>query len=87
VLAWWYGAMTIGGFGFGWLAERRPFGEDVLTHPLVIFFICAGLGLIGLRLWLARPVPDVIPERTLVLGCFAGALAFLAGNWFAVHLV
>jgi hypothetical protein len=87
VLAGWYGSMALAGFGFGLLAERRPFGEDVLAHPLVLFFVAAGLGLIGLRLWLARPVPEVIPERALVLGCFVGGMTFLAGNWFTVHML
>jgi hypothetical protein len=45
VLACWYGSMALAGFGFGLLAERRPFGEDVLAHPLVLFFVAAGLGL------------------------------------------
>jgi len=29
----------------------------------------------------ARPVPDLIPERALVSGCLLGAAAFLAGNF------
>jgi len=82
----WYGLMAAAGFGFGVVAERRPFGENVLAHPFIVFFIVTGLALIGLRLWLARPVPEVIPERALLIGCVAGVIAFLAGNWLMVHL-
>jgi len=57
----WYGLMAISGFGFGLLAERRPFGEGILFHPLVVFFALAGLGLLALRMALARPVPVVYP--------------------------
>jgi hypothetical protein len=35
---------------------------------------------------LRRPVPEVIPERSLVIGCLLAAFAFLVGNWAAVHL-
>ncbi len=85
-VSYWYGAMAFGGFAFGLFAERKPFGEDVLAHPLVLFFAAAGLGLLVLRVALARPVPEVIPERALLLGCFTGLVAFLAGNWLAVHV-
>ena len=76
----WYGAMGAGGFGFGLVAERRPFGDDLLVHPLMVYFIVVGLALLALRMALGRPVPDVIPERALVLGCFIGLALFLAGN-------
>jgi hypothetical protein len=36
-----------------------------------------------LRAALARPVPQIIPERALLIGCCVGAAAFLTGN--AVH--
>jgi len=36
---------------------------------------------------LAHPVPDVLPERVLLLGCFVGVAAFLSGNWVAIHLL
>jgi hypothetical protein len=36
---------------------------------------------------LARPVPEVIPERPLIAGCICGAAAYLVGNWAAVHLL
>ena len=79
--------MGISGFGFGLLAERRPFGEGILVHPLVVFFALAGLGLLAVRMALARPVPDVFPDRTLMLGCVLGLAAFLAGNFVAARLL
>jgi hypothetical protein len=79
--------MGLSGFGFGLLAERRPFGEGILVHPLVVFFALAGLGLLTLRMALARPVPDVIPDRTLMLGCVLGLATFLAGNFVAARLL
>ena len=83
----WYGLMGLAGFGFGLLAERRPFGEGILVHPLVVFFALAGLGLLALRMVLARPVPDVIPDRMLMLGCVLGLATFLAGNFVAARLL
>ena len=84
---YWYGAMVIGGLGFGLLGERRPLGNDIFAHPLILFFIVAIAGLLVLRAALARPVPEVIPERPLLLGCFAGLAAFLLGNWIAAHIL
>ena len=78
--------MGMSGFGFGLLAERRPFGEGILVHPLVVFFALAGLGLLALRMALARPVPDVIPDRTLMLGCVLGLATFLAGNFVVAQV-
>jgi hypothetical protein len=77
--------MALGGFGFGLFADRRPFGNDILAHPLVLFFILVGLSLLVLRIALARPVPDVIPDRALMLGCVLGLAMFLAGNFVAAH--
>jgi len=34
-----------------------------------------------------QPVPELIPERALGLGCAAGVALFLAGNFIAAHLV
>jgi len=79
--------MVLGGFAFGLFAERRPFGDDVLAHPLLVFFVAVGVALLALRLLTAQPVPKFIPERMLVLGCIAGAVAFLAGNWIGVHAI
>ena len=83
----WHGLMVAGGFAFGLVAERRPFGEDVMAHPLVVFGAAAGIGLLILRLVLARPVPELIPERVLVIGFVLGLAAFLAGNWLGVHVL
>jgi hypothetical protein len=85
-IVWWRTVMIAGGLAFGLVAERRPFGEDVFAHPLVVFAGTAGLGLLVLRLVLQRPVPEVIPERALVIGFLLGAGAFLAGNWLGVHV-
>jgi hypothetical protein len=84
---WYRIAMIAGGFGFGLIADRRPFGETVLTHPIVVFAAVAGAGLLVLRLVLARPVPEVIPERALIIGFVLGFAAFLVGNWAGVHLL
>ncbi len=83
----WYGAMILGGLGFGLIGERRPFGNDIFAHPMVLFFMAAMIGLLVVRAVLARPVPEVIPERPLVVGCFVGIAAFLAGNWIAAHVL
>jgi hypothetical protein len=86
-VAAWYGAMAAGGFGFGLLANARPFGEDLLAHPLVVFFLLVGVGLLILRVALARPVPEVLSERVLLWGTFAGLGCFLLGNFAAAHLL
>src|SRR5262249_61716579 len=83
VQVWWFRLMAAGGFAFGLLGDRRPFGSDVLAHPLAIFFIVAAVGLLILRVVLQRPVPELIPERALVIGCLAGGATFLLGNWIA----
>jgi hypothetical protein len=79
--------MVLGGIGFGLFSDRRPFGEAILVHPLVMFFILVGLGLIALRVLLARPVPDVISDRALIAGCIVGLVAFLFGNFLGVHML
>ena len=84
--AWWRGLMIAGGLAFGLVAERRPFGEDFLAHPVVVFAGAAGVGLLILRLVLQRPVPEVIPERALVIGFLLGVATFLTGNWLGVHV-
>ena len=86
VLTWWFGLMSICGLLFGTQSERRPFGTDVLAHPVVIFFAVVGVGLLVLRAALRRPVPDIISDRMLYVGCAIGLLAFFIGNWFATHL-
>ena len=87
ILTWWFGLMALGGLAFGLFAERRPFGDDVLAHPLLVFFVGVGAALLALRLATAQPVPKFIPERMLLLGCIAGVVAFLAGNWIGVHVL
>jgi hypothetical protein len=76
--------MALGGLGFGLLGDRRPFGSDLLAHPLVVFFAIVAAALLVLRLARARPVPELIPERALLVGCCIGAGAFLVGNWVAI---
>lgn len=77
--------MAVGGLGFGALANKRPFGDQLLFHPLVVFFLLASLALLALRVMLRRPVPEVISDRALMLGCIAGLVAFLAGNFLGVY--
>jgi hypothetical protein len=86
ILPWWYGLMIAGGFLFGLLGERRPFGQDMLEHPLVVFFAVAAAALLVLRIALGRPVPELIPERPLIAGGLLGTGAFVAGNFVATRL-
>ena len=83
----WYGLMAAGGLGFGTIGDRRPFGEGFLVHPLVLFFVLVGVALLALRIVLARPVPEIISDRALVLGCVVGLAAFLAGNFLGTYLL
>jgi hypothetical protein len=69
------------------IGDRRPLGTDVLAHPFVVFFAVVAIGLIVLRIVRARPVPELISERALVVGCLVGGAAFLIGNWVATHVV
>jgi len=85
-LHWWYGLMAAGGLLFGLLGDARPLGPSVLAHPFVIFFAVVAAALMILRVARGRPVPELIPERALVIGCFVGGAAFLAGNLIAAHL-
>lgn len=78
--------MGLGGLAFGLNAERRPFGDDLFAHPLIVFFAAVGAGLLVLRAMLRRPVPEILPERVLIWGCILGAAAFLVGNWLEVKL-
>jgi hypothetical protein len=87
VLTWWFGLMSVAGAGFGAFADERPFGDDVLAHPLVIFFVVVAAALLVLRVVWRRPVPEIISDRLLLFGCLVGLAAFLIGNWLAVHLV
>jgi hypothetical protein len=85
VLTWWFGLMAISGFTAGMYGDKRPFGDDVLARPLVLLFATVGVGLLAVRLAIKRPVPEILPERMLLGGCFVALAAFLAGNWFAAH--
>jgi hypothetical protein len=82
----WFGAMILGGAAVGLAAERRPFGSDVLAHPLALFFLLVALALLSLRVARRRPVTDLLSERVLVSGCLAALAAFLVGNWIDAHL-
>lgn len=82
---WWFFLMTVGGLGFGALANKRPFGDQLIVHPLLVFFLLVTLGLIAVRVLLHRPVPEVISDRALMAGCVIGLLAFLAGNFLGVY--
>jgi uncharacterized membrane protein YeiH len=82
---WWYGLVGLGGFAFGLIGEHRPFGAGLFAHPVVLFAMSVGAGLLVLRGVLARPVPNVIPDRSLLIGCFVGLALFLAGNFVATH--
>lgn len=86
-LTWWFGLMALGGVAFGLYAERRPFGDDVFAHPLIVFFVVVGACLLAFRAALRRPVPEILPERVLLQGCIIGVAAYLAGNFLAVKLL
>ena len=79
--------MAGGGFAFGLFANKRPLGEGILVHPLVLFFILVGTVLLGLRIVSARPVPELISDRALMFGCCIGLATFLVGNFFAAHVL
>ena len=79
--------MALAGLAFGLIGERRPFGDGIFAHPLVALFILVGAALLVLRVVLARPVPEVIAERALVVGCFIALAAFLTGNFVSTHLL
>lgn len=87
LLGYWYGAVCIVGLGFGLLGERRPFGQSILAHPFIAYAFVLAAGLLVIRVVRQRPVPELIPERALGLGCAAGVALFLAGNFIAAHLV
>lgn len=87
LLGYWYGAVCIAGLGFGLLGERRPFGENILAHPFIVYAFALAAALLVVRVVRQRPVPELIPERALGLGCAAGVALFLAGNFIAVHLI
>lgn len=79
--------MGVGGFAFGMVGDRRPFGSDILSHPLIVFFMVVVIGLLLVRAALRRPVPEVISDRHLFVGCLVGLAFFLIGNWIGTHLI
>jgi hypothetical protein len=83
----WFAAVGTGGFVFGLIAARRPFGDDILAHPLVLYFFAVTASLLILRIAARRPVPELIPERALAAGCVIGLGLFLAGNFVVTHLI
>jgi hypothetical protein len=87
LLGYWHGAVCIAGLGFGLLGERRPLGQSILAHPFNVYACVVAAGLLVIRVVRQRPVPDLIPERALGLGCAAGVALFLAGNFIAAHLI
>jgi hypothetical protein len=86
-IAWWRALMVAGGIAFGLIGDRRPFGDSFIAHPLVVFAGVVAAALLILRMVLARPVPDVIPERALIIGFLLGLAGFLIGNWLSVHVI
>ena len=60
---------------------------DVQRTLTLVFFVVVAAGLLGLRVVLRRPVPEIISDRLLLVGCLVGLAAFLIGNWLAVNLV
>lgn len=87
ILTWWFALMSAAGVCFGLFANKQAFGDDVLAHPLVIFFCAAvAVALLALRFALRRPLADFIPDRLLLFGCFVGLAGFLIGHWLAVNL-
>ena len=87
LVQWWIALLIAGGLGFGLIGERRPFGTDVLAHPLVVFFVIVGFALLVVRVAAQKPVPKVIPDRKLGIGCLLGLGAYLVGNWIAAHIL
>lgn len=86
VLAGWFGAAIAAGTGFGLIGDRRPFGDGVFAHPLLMLFIAGIAAMLILRVVISRPVPDLISERMLLVGCVVALAAFLVGNLASAQL-
>ena len=75
-------------------ARRRPRKNDPEIVELLVrrgrCLSCPkgrrAAGLLVLRVAAQKPVPELIPERALALGCAAGIALFIAGNFVAAHL-
>lgn len=81
------GAMGALGASFGLLAEKRPFGDDLFAHPLLVLAALAAGALLVLRAVWARPVTEILPERVLLFGSFVAVAMFLIGNFAGVHVL
>jgi hypothetical protein len=87
-LLWlWFSLAAVAGLAFGLIGDRRPFGDGLLFSPPVLLIAVLGAALLVLRVTLARPVPDVIPNRPLGLGVALAYALFLIGNFIAAHIV
>jgi len=87
-LLWlWFLFSAIAGAGFGLIGDRRPFGDSFLFAPALLLLGAIGALLLVLRVTLARPVPDVIPNRPLGLGIALAYAMFLIGNFIAAHIL
>jgi hypothetical protein len=87
LLTAWFGAMAVGGVGFGLFANEQPFGGGVLGHPLVVLFALAAAGLLTLRFLHARPLTQMLSTLSIALGCVIAVVCFFVGNWFGVNLM
>jgi len=48
-LGYWYGAVCIAGLGFDLLGERRPFGQNILAHPFIVYAFVLAAALLVVR--------------------------------------
>jgi hypothetical protein len=87
LLTGWFGLMAVGGVGFGFFAEERPFGSGVLAHPLVVLFALAAAALLTLRFLHARPLTELISTLSIAVGCVIAVVCFFVGDWFGVNLM
>ena len=79
--------MAIGGVGFGFYADRRPFGNGIIAYPLVVFLAFTAAGLMTLSFLHQRPLTKIISWRSLVLGGAIAIGCFLLGRWFGPSLM
>jgi hypothetical protein len=87
MMRWWYIVMAGGGVAFGLFANKRPLGEGLLVHPLMLFVVTVIVALLVLRAVARRPVPELISDRALMYGCCTGLGAFLIGNFIGAHVL